>query len=66
MAAIVYPDAAGNLHAIRAHGLVTVDIYSNWEKAFAEFQALGRRLGFENVTLHTYKDKRSMSALTAS
>ena len=50
-----------NLHALVAHGKVTVDIYTDedWNDCFSSYQALGKRLGFENAKIHTFVDKRT-------
>jgi len=46
------------LHAVKGHG-VTIDVTEKWEDAFTELQALGRRIGFANATIHSYKDQRT-------
>ena len=47
------------LYALKGHNAVTIDIYTDWNKAFAASQELGRRVGFGNVSIHSYKDSRT-------
>jgi hypothetical protein len=62
MTHILYPDADGKLHHVKAHG-VTVDIHNDYNKAFTHMQELGRRLGFSVVSLCSYKDTRDMQRI---